>query len=121
MGLREYTQEERDEFVLRPEKLTKLRKETEVVMSQVFTTIHRNSEANTQAQTYIHQKMVEKLGDEELARKLIPNSTFGCKRIIVSTRVPANKPAANTRIGASSADHPGALLLAARARLPRVL
>lgn len=84
MGYRRYTNEEREEFVLHPDKLTELRKASEKAIGEIFPVVFDVSAAQKQLGGFIKVRMIEKLNNKDLERLLIPNFTFGCRRITVS-------------------------------------
>lgn len=84
MGYRKYTNEEREEFVLHPDKLTELRKASEKAIDEIFPVVFDVSAAQKQLEGFIKDRMIEKLNNEDLERLLIPYFAFGCRRITVS-------------------------------------
>jgi cation diffusion facilitator CzcD-associated flavoprotein CzcO len=86
MEYRKYTDEERSEFVLHPDKLTKLRKESEKAIGDIFAVVFDGSAAQKQLEAFVKDKMIEKLSNKDLERLLIPDFAFGCRRITVSLK-----------------------------------
>ncbi|KAM0384974.1 hypothetical protein ACHAQC_011839 [Fusarium culmorum] len=85
MEYRKYTDEEREEFVLHPDKLTELRKASEKAIGEIFPVVFDGSAAQKQLEGFIKDRMIEKLNNKDLERLLIPDFAFGCRRITPGT------------------------------------
>ncbi|KAM0293660.1 hypothetical protein ACHAPM_011584 [Fusarium culmorum] len=85
MEYRKYTDEEREEFVLHPDKLTELRKASEKAIGEIFPVMFDGSAAQKQLEGFIKDRMIEKLNNKDLERLLIPDFAFGCRRITPGT------------------------------------
>ncbi|PNP76204.1 hypothetical protein FNYG_10493 [Fusarium nygamai] len=86
MDYRKYTDQEQEDFILHPEKLTELRKASEKAIGEVFSVVFNESAAQKQLEAFIKDKMIEKINNQELARLLIPEFAFGCRRITPGTQ-----------------------------------
>ncbi|KAM0367794.1 hypothetical protein ACHAPY_011639 [Fusarium culmorum] len=85
MEYRKYTDEEREEFVLHPDKLTELRKASEKAIGEIFPVVFDGSAAQKQLEGFIKDRMIEKLNNKDLERLLIPDFAFDCRRITPGT------------------------------------
>jgi hypothetical protein len=79
-----YSDEEKRLFRENPGELLRLRKATEKSMSSAFPLLIKGSKTQKAAETYMKEQMEKKLNNPELAKKLIPNFTVGCRRLTVS-------------------------------------
>jgi cation diffusion facilitator CzcD-associated flavoprotein CzcO len=77
-----YTEEQKSEFRSNPNKLFQLRKSLEHEMNKTFGLMLKDSAKHTQLHDFIKQLMLKRLGgDNELAAKLIPQYSVGCRRL----------------------------------------
>ncbi|KAL6231959.1 hypothetical protein BDW75DRAFT_247542 [Aspergillus navahoensis] len=81
MEHREYTEEEKQTFKKDPAVLLALRKQAEYAMSTAFPLLIKGSVAQEQTTEYMRQQMVNKINNQELAAKLIPDFALGCRRL----------------------------------------
>jgi hypothetical protein len=83
MEHREYTEEEKQTFKDDPSALLAVRKGAECAMSTAFPLLIKGSVAQEQTTEYMKQQMVQKINNDELAAKLIPDFALGCRRLTV--------------------------------------
>ncbi|KAF7187781.1 FAD-binding monooxygenase moxY [Pseudocercospora fuligena] len=76
-----FSEEERDTFAKEPGKLTEYRKNIETGLNGQFALFLKNTNVNNATHDYMVQQMKEKLGDENLISKLIPEWSVGCRRL----------------------------------------
>lgn len=76
-----FSQEERETFAKEPGKLTAYRKNIETGLNGQFALFLKNTNVNNATHDYMVQQMKEKLGDENLISKLIPDWSVGCRRL----------------------------------------
>ncbi|CAK4031912.1 FAD NAD(P)-binding domain-containing [Lecanosticta acicola] len=76
-----FTPQERSDFTNKPGALTAYRKNIETGLNGQFGLFLKNSTTNNSTQDYMVQQMKEKLQDESLAAKLIPEWAVGCRRL----------------------------------------
>ncbi|KAK5192439.1 hypothetical protein LTR99_010433 [Exophiala xenobiotica] len=82
LGQRTYTQQEKDVFRSKPDQLTAYRKMNESVTNCLFSTFIRGSDTQIETQADFTRQMQEKLSHSpELAAKLIPQWSLGCRRL----------------------------------------
>lgn len=84
MEYHEYTEEEKETFRNDPEGFLQMRKAVEREISTSFPIFIQGSERQKSSVEYIKQRMIEKIGNQELADKLIPDFALGCRRLTVS-------------------------------------
>ncbi|KAF2845806.1 FAD/NAD(P)-binding domain-containing protein [Plenodomus tracheiphilus IPT5] len=81
MEFHEYTDEERAEFRNVPGKNLEMRKATErAIAVDTFPLLLTGSASNLAAAEYMRQQMKLRLGNEELASRLLPKFPVGCRR-----------------------------------------
>lgn len=76
-----YTDEEKRDFASKPNTLTDYRKRIESGLNGQFGIFLKNTPMNNETHDYMVQQMKEKIGDERLISKLIPEWSFGCRRM----------------------------------------
>lgn len=76
-----FTPQERQDFVNKPGVLTKYRKEVETGLNGQFGLFLKGTTVNNDTHDYMVGQMKEKLNDERLATKLIPEWSVGCRRL----------------------------------------
>lgn len=84
MEYHEYTDEEKEQFRTEPGVLLKIRKDGEEAMDRIFPLFIKGSFAQTSTVEYMREQMTQKIGNRELAEKLIPEFAVGCRRLTVS-------------------------------------
>lgn len=88
MDYHEYTAEEKEIFKNQPEKLVSMRKDFERKMSGIFPIYLSGSTMQEQTRYYMTQQMQEKINNDYLSSKLIPDFGVGCRRLTVRTISP---------------------------------
>lgn len=84
MEYHEYTDEERATFRNMPGKHLEMRKATEKAIAvDTFPLLLTGSASNLAAEGYMRQQMKLKLGNDELASRLVPQFPVGCRRFTV--------------------------------------
>jgi hypothetical protein len=91
MEYHKYTDEEKQRFRDEPGVLLNVRKKKEETLARFFSVFVTGSAAQTMAVDYMREQMKQKIGDAELAQKLIPNFSIGCRRLTVSARPPEER------------------------------
>lgn len=86
MEYRTYTDEEKRRFRDEPGALLTLRKQAEDAMARMFPLFINGSAAQQITADYMREQMAQKIGDSELAKKLIPDFSTGCRRLTVSAQ-----------------------------------
>ncbi|AEO67780.1 uncharacterized protein THITE_2050573 [Thermothielavioides terrestris NRRL 8126] len=81
MEYHKYTDEEKQRFRDEPGVLLNVRKKKEETLARFFSVFVTGSAAQTMAVDYMREQMKQKIGDAELAQKLIPNFSIGCRRL----------------------------------------
>ena len=81
--MREHTDEERQQFRENPEEHLKMRKATEKVLTGVYPLFIKDWPLQTQTAAFMKASMKEKINNDKLAEKLIPNFSVGCRRLTV--------------------------------------
>ncbi|KAL4861469.1 hypothetical protein BDV12DRAFT_191055 [Aspergillus spectabilis] len=81
MELREYTEEVKRTFRDQPGVLLGLRKAAERAMCSVFPLLIQGSQTQIQTTAYMKEQMLQKINNDELASKLIPDFALGCRRL----------------------------------------
>ncbi|PGH26446.1 hypothetical protein AJ80_01944 [Polytolypa hystricis UAMH7299] len=76
-----YSPEERRDFAEKPGALLKYRKEVESGMNSQFAIFLKGTQTNNDTHDYMMGKMKEKLNNEFLEEKLIPEWHVGCRRL----------------------------------------
>lgn len=77
-----YTDEEREEFRKDPQKLADLRHKLAAAFNHFYEALIEGSDANKEAQRRTKEMMEDRLkGHPELAKKLIPEWSLGCRRL----------------------------------------
>lgn len=84
MELHEYTEEEKNAFRDQPGVLLELRKTAERAITMVFPLLIKGSQTQVQTAAYMKEQMIQKINNDELANKLIPDFALGCRRLTVS-------------------------------------
>lgn len=79
-----YTEEEKQAFKEKPDILLEMRKQTEKGMASAFPLLLQGSATQDQTVQYMQQQMKQKINNDELAEKLIPDFAVGCRRLTVS-------------------------------------
>lgn len=74
-----YTAEEKKVFLESPTALTEYRKEIERGQNKAFNLFIKNHPSQKESKAYVTAKMKEKLANEFLEQKLIPEWSLGCK------------------------------------------
>lgn len=85
MEFHKYSEEEKKKFQEEPESLLQMRKNYEEGMARIFPIMIQNSVTQTAGRAYMREEMIAKIGDKELANKLIPDFALGCRRLTVSS------------------------------------
>ncbi|OAL38853.1 hypothetical protein AYO20_02059 [Fonsecaea nubica] len=81
MEYHEYSDEEKEMFRLKPELWLEMRKKAEKAMALVFPLMLKGSASQEAAAAYMKSQMVQKINNDELAQKLIPDFAVGCRRL----------------------------------------
>ncbi|TLD31411.1 hypothetical protein PspLS_01743 [Pyricularia sp. CBS 133598] len=81
----EYTDEEKKKFAEDKEHHLAIRKEEERKMSAMFALFHSGSEEQITSRAYVEDLMRQKLGNTDLEKILIPEWSFGCRRLTPGT------------------------------------
>jgi cation diffusion facilitator CzcD-associated flavoprotein CzcO len=76
-----YTEHEKYEFATKPGELLSYRKNIERGLNGQFGIFLKNSTTNTDTHGYMKKMMQEKLSNEFLEEKLIPQWSVGCRRL----------------------------------------
>lgn len=76
-----YSPEERKDFAQKPGVLLDYRKDVETGLNGQFGIFLKNNQINQDTREYMLGQMKEKLGDEYLESKLIPDWSVGCRRL----------------------------------------
>ncbi|KAF2165627.1 hypothetical protein M409DRAFT_55523 [Zasmidium cellare ATCC 36951] len=76
-----YTDEEKKDFATKPDVLTDYRKRIETGLNGQFGIFLKNTSMNNDTHDYMVQQMKEKIREEHLIDKLIPEWSFGCRRM----------------------------------------
>lgn len=76
-----YTEEQQREFRENPEKLLGHARELESSINGVFGVIQKGSEMQKQASDYFRERTAKMFKDKELAKKITPDWSLGCRRI----------------------------------------
>lgn len=76
-----FTPQERADFERKPGALTAYRKNIESGLNGQFSLFLKNTATNNSTHDYMVQQMKEKIGDDNLAAKLIPEWAVGCRRL----------------------------------------
>jgi hypothetical protein len=81
---RPYSEEEQRAFRDIPGLLLSLRKKVGAALDGLFPIMIRSSAGHTEASRQAHERMEERIANEALAARLIPDYPLGCRRITVS-------------------------------------
>lgn len=81
-----YTEEEKENFRNKPGVLRNLRKQAEKGIAQIFPLLLTESAIQAATRQYMQRTMETKIGNRELADKLIPDFSLGCRRLTVGAR-----------------------------------
>ncbi|KAF1809387.1 FAD/NAD(P)-binding domain-containing protein [Eremomyces bilateralis CBS 781.70] len=76
-----YTEEEKQDFVGKPGALTEYRKNVESGLNAQFGIFLKGSQINSETSDYMKELMKEKLHNQFLEEKLIPEWSVGCRRL----------------------------------------
>lgn len=76
-----FSEQEKREFADNPAELTKYRKEIESGLNGQFGIFLRDNQVNLETRAFMVDAMKEKLGNEYLESKLIPEWSVGCRRL----------------------------------------
>ena len=76
-----YTEEQKKDFAENPDKLEKYSRNIEGELNKRFNLMHLNSKDQKNSKDLIASIMREKLDNEQLAEKLIPEFALGCRRM----------------------------------------
>jgi hypothetical protein len=79
-----YTDEEKGKFRDEKGSLLATRKKNEATMLSAYSMFIRGSNTHADATKIVSEEMRRKINDEELADKLIPEFSLGCRRFTVS-------------------------------------
>lgn len=86
MEYHKYTDEEKRRFRDEPDVLLTLRKQAEDGMARMFPLFINGSAAQQITANHMREQMAQKIGDAELAEKLIPDFSAGCRRLTVGAQ-----------------------------------
>jgi cation diffusion facilitator CzcD-associated flavoprotein CzcO len=78
---RYYTEEEKKQFAEDPEFHLNTRKQLETGMHSLFGVFLKGSQEQNDMRVYARDLMMEKINDAKLEKLLIPDFSFGCRRI----------------------------------------
>lgn len=81
---RPYSEDEQRAFRDTPGLLLSLRKQVGASLDGVFPLMIRNSAVHTEASRRAREQMEERIANEALAARLVPDYPLGCRRITVS-------------------------------------
>jgi cation diffusion facilitator CzcD-associated flavoprotein CzcO len=81
MDQHKYTEEEKKGFAETPGALLAYRKELEYSMNAGYDLFLKGSPLNATTEAYMKDQMKQKIGNEDLASKLIPEWSVGCRRL----------------------------------------
>jgi len=76
-----FSEEEKSDFVNNPGSLLKYRKQIEDGLNGLFGVFMQGTQLNKDTRNYMIRQMKEKLNNEDLESKLIPDFSFGCRRL----------------------------------------
>lgn len=76
-----YTEEQKKEFADDPEKLEKYSRDIEGELNKRFNLMHLNSKDQKNSRQLIADIMRDKLNNDKLAERLIPDFALGCRRM----------------------------------------
>ncbi|KAI4951987.1 hypothetical protein J4E91_003449 [Alternaria rosae] len=76
-----FTDSEKLEFATKPGALVEYRKNIERGLNGQFGIFLKNTNVNSETEAYFRQQMAEKLNNEYLQERLIPNWHVGCRRL----------------------------------------
>ncbi|KAE8331443.1 hypothetical protein BDV39DRAFT_189838 [Aspergillus sergii] len=76
-----YTEEEKRTFEEKPQVLLNMRKQTERAMATGFSLLIQESVTQKGTVQYMTEQMKQKINNDELAEKLIPDFAVGCRRL----------------------------------------
>ncbi|PVI02171.1 FAD/NAD(P)-binding domain-containing protein [Periconia macrospinosa] len=76
-----FSDQERLEFATKPDILTNYRRDVERGLNGQFGLFLKGTNTNSHTETYFRQKMAEKLQNEYLEKRLIPDWHVGCRRL----------------------------------------
>lgn len=92
MEYHRYSDEEKEQFRKDPNILLQMRKKTESAMAAIFPLLIQNSASQKATITYMKSQMTQKINNEELSKKLIPNFAVGCRRLTVGVGTTSREP-----------------------------
>ncbi|KAI1463441.1 FAD/NAD(P)-binding domain-containing protein [Daldinia caldariorum] len=80
----QFTKDEIDKFKNEPETVLALRQDNERTMNSIFSLYLKGTVLQEQCEALLKSEMEKIFDDEESRKKLIPNFSVGCKRVIPS-------------------------------------
>lgn len=77
----EYSEDQIKEFNAHPEQYQKYARDIEGELNKRFNLMHLHSKDQKQSRDLIHDLMAQKLGDDRLTKKMVPEFALGCRRM----------------------------------------